>query len=51
LPQTIDELLLIAEGKSVVGNVEREGLVIRSEDGKISFKVISNKFLLNKKGE
>ena len=51
LPQTIDELLLIAEGKSVVGNVEREGLVIRSEDGKISFKVISNKFLINKKGE
>jgi len=51
LPKTIDELLLIAEGKSVIGNVEREGLVIRSADGKISFKVISNKFLLNKKGE
>jgi len=49
--KTIDELLLIAEGKSVIGNVEREGLVIRSVDGKISFKVISNKFLLNKKGE
>ena len=49
LPKTIDELLLIAEGKSVLGNAEREGLVIRSADSKISFKVISNKFLLNNK--
>lgn len=47
LPKTIDELLLIAEGKSALADVEREGLVIRSTDGKISFKVISNKFLLN----
>lgn len=51
LPKTIDELLLIAEGKSALGNVEREGLVIRSADSKISFKVISNKFLLNNKEE
>lgn len=49
LPKTIDELLLIAEGRSVLGNTEREGLVIRSADSKISFKVISNKFLLNNK--
>ena len=49
LPKTIDELLLIAEGRSVLGNAEREGLVIRSADSKISFKVISNKFLLNNK--
>jgi len=47
LPKTIDELLLIAEGKSALADVEREGLVIRSPDGKISFKAISNKFLLN----
>ncbi|MBO9732589.1 MAG: RNA ligase (ATP) [Chitinophaga sp.] len=50
LPGTIDELLLIAEGASVLSpahrKVEREGLVIRSADRRISFKVISNKFLL-----
>ena len=50
LPKTIDELLLMAEGKSVLNlKTEREGLVIRSHDRKISFKVISNKFLLNEK--
>lgn len=48
LPKTIDELLILAEGKSVLNKeTEREGLVIRSNDSKISFKVISNKFLLN----
>lgn len=46
LPKTIDELLLMAEGESTLAEVEREGLVIRSLDNKISFKVISNKFLL-----
>jgi RNA ligase (TIGR02306 family) len=50
LPDTIDELLLMAEGKSVLNlKAEREGLVIRSHDRKISFKSISNKFLLNEK--
>lgn len=50
LPKTIDELLLFAEGKSLLNpNTEREGLVIRSQDISISFKAISNKFLLNEK--
>jgi RNA ligase (TIGR02306 family) len=50
LPETIDELLLMAEGKSILNiKTEREGLVIRSHDRKISFKAISNKFLLNEK--
>lgn len=50
LPETIDELLLIADGKSELNpNFDREGIVIRSLDRKISFKVISNKFLLNEK--
>ncbi len=50
LPETIDELLLFAEGKSLLNtNTEREGLVIRSQDVSISFKAISNKFLLNEK--
>ena len=50
LPGTIDELLLQAEGKSVLNpSAEREGLVIRSIDRKISFKAISNRFLLKSK--
>lgn len=47
LPDTVEELLAQAEAKSVLNaNTEREGLVIRSMDTKISFKAISNKFLL-----
>jgi ATP-dependent RNA circularization protein (DNA/RNA ligase family) len=47
LPDTVEELLKQAEGKSVLNpNTEREGVVIRSMDTKISFKAISNKFLL-----
>ncbi|SKA36845.1 RNA ligase, DRB0094 family [Chitinophaga eiseniae] len=51
LPDTVDQLLLAAEGTSLLSpagkQVEREGLVVRSADKRISFKVISNKFLLN----
>lgn len=47
LPDSIDELLEFAEGKSLLNqNQEREGLVIRNHSRTISFKVISNKFLL-----
>jgi len=54
---TLDELLLMAEGKYPGTNNEREGLVIRERDGvesrvlqgRLSFKVISNKFLLAEK--
>jgi len=47
LPDTIDELLNYADGKSVLNpNFDREGVVIRSTDRAISFKAISNKFLL-----
>ncbi|SEW51908.1 RNA ligase (ATP) [Chitinophaga arvensicola] len=50
LPDTIGELLSFAEGAALLSpankRVEREGLVIRSADRRISFKVISNKFLL-----
>jgi len=50
LPDTIDELLAYADSKSVLNDkFDREGVVIRSHDRKISFKVISNKFLLNEK--
>ena len=47
---TVSALLRSAEGKSVLNDkVEREGLVIRSMDRTISFKAISNKFLLGEK--
>jgi RNA ligase (TIGR02306 family) len=50
LPETIEELLKYAEDKSVLNsNFDREGVVIRSNDRTISFKAISNKFLLNEK--
>ena len=46
LPETIDELLIYADNKSLLNpKTEREGIVIRSLNGKISFKVISNNFL------
>lgn len=50
LPETVGDMLNFAEGKSVLNpDTEREGLVIRSIDGTISFKAISNKFLINEK--
>jgi RNA ligase (TIGR02306 family) len=50
LPESIDELLKYADKKSELNpNFDREGVVIRSLDRTISFKVISNKFLLNEK--
>ena len=50
LPNTIEDLLKYAEKKSELNSqFDREGVVIRSFDRKISFKAISNKFLLNEK--
>lgn len=50
LPATIDELLSMADGFSALNEKTiREGLVIRSHDRKISFKAISNNFLMNEK--
>jgi hypothetical protein len=50
LPNSVDELLNYSDKKSKLNpNFDREGIVIRSLDRKISFKVISNKFLLNEK--
>ena len=51
LPETIDDLLTFADGPSELSpagrRVTREGLVFRNEDRTISFKAISNRFLLN----
>lgn len=46
LPDTVDELLTIATGKSVIDGKSREGIVFRSYDGVKSFKAVSNDFLL-----
>ena len=50
LPDTVDEILKYAEDKSKLNpDFDREGIVIRTLDRKVSFKVISNQFLLNEK--
>ena len=51
--ETVADLLFTAEGKSVMGDIvgpEREGLVFKCNAGTVSFKAISNKFLM-KSGE
>jgi ATP-dependent RNA circularization protein (DNA/RNA ligase family) len=48
LPPTVDSLLEFAEGQSQLAPFEREGLVFRNHDRSISFKVISNKYLVKK---
>jgi hypothetical protein len=44
----MDQILKFAEGKSVMGTIgcEREGLVFKCHEKSVSFKAISNKFLL-----
>jgi len=45
----MDQILKFAEGKSVMGDItgpEREGLVFKCHEKQVSFKAISNKFLL-----
>ena len=50
LPETIDGMLEYADNKSELNsNFDREGVVVRSYDRTVSFKAISNKFLLNEK--
>lgn len=50
LPRSINGMLEYAEGKSRLNfETEREGVVVRTMDSSISFKAISNKFLLNEK--
>ncbi|MBN8545414.1 MAG: RNA ligase (ATP) [Ignavibacteria bacterium] len=49
LPQSVDEILTMANGKSALNpDANREGLVFRTTSGKrFSFKAISNNFLLS----
>lgn len=47
LPDTVEEMLAEAHGQSVLGDTLREGLVVRSKDGAISFKAVDPEFLLH----
>jgi RNA ligase (TIGR02306 family) len=47
--ETIQSLLDLAVGESKLNGSSREGLVFKDVNGKHSFKVISNKWLLNEK--
>lgn len=42
----MDDILSLAEGKSKLEDVEREGLVFVSDSPRVSFKAINNQFLL-----
>ena len=47
--ETVADLLQMAEGKSVMGTIagpEREGIVFKQVNGGMTFKAISNKYLL-----
>jgi len=48
---TMDDILAFAEGKSVMGTIgcEREGLVFKCNEKEVSFKAISNRYLLKSK--
>lgn len=49
---SVEEILQFAEGKSVMGDItgpEREGIVFKEAGGGMSFKAISNKYLLGEK--
>lgn len=48
---TQDSLLELARGNYLGTKTPREGIVVRSNDGVVSFKVINNDFLLHYKGE
>ena len=58
LNHTVDDLVALADGKSVLSDVLREGIVFRSlpestdpELGRLSFKAVSTKFLLRHNNE
>lgn len=46
---TVDEMIAYADGTSVLTDDLREGLVIRDHENTVSFKCISNQFLLKHK--
>lgn len=49
LEHDVDQILAMAERKSELANVEREGIVFKESHGGFTFKAISNKYLLGEK--
>lgn len=49
LKDTVEQMLWLAEGTSIIAKTEREGIVCRKIDQSKSFKVISNKYLFGDK--
>jgi RNA ligase (TIGR02306 family) len=45
-PLSLNDLLLWAEDKSVLGDCTREGIVLKNIESDLTLKIISNKFLL-----
>lgn len=45
----IPQLLKFAEGKSTLFNTEREGIVFKEVNGGMTFKAVSNRYLMNEK--
>lgn len=50
LPETCEELLVMAGGESYIDGGMREGIVLRTSDGVHSFKAVDNEFLLKYHG-
>lgn len=50
LPNSIDEMVVYADGDSVIDGDYREGVVLRTADGVNSFKAVSNYYLTSKYG-
>lgn len=46
---TMEELIADADGRSLIGDTRREGIVYKSADGTKSFKIISNDYLARAK--
>lgn len=49
ITSSIEGLLACAEGKSTLADTEREGIVFKEVNGGMTFKAISNKYLLGEK--
>ena len=49
LPETVAEVLKLADGPSALGGKYREGIVMKSLSRDFSFKIISNEYLLKEK--
>ena len=49
LPDTLDELMEFSTGKSMLADTLREGYVFRRTQDNLSFKCVSNEFLLKHK--